>query len=85
MLTTKFKTLIIFLLLSVGVLAGANTITLSHQELKSAGEKIYLNETGGDPHKLVHWNVGEEFASLGIGHFIWWHGLKEDCIPLSIM
>lgn len=33
--------------------------------------RIFLNETGGDPDKLVHWNVGEDFPSLGIGHFIW--------------
>lgn len=33
--------------------------------------RIFLNETGGDPDKLMHWNVGEDFPSLGIGHFIW--------------
>lgn len=71
MLNTKLKTLIISLVLSTTLLA-SNTITLTKTELKSAGEKIYLNETGGNPDKLVHWNVGEEFASLGIGHFIWY-------------
>ncbi len=34
-------------------------------------ERIFRNETGGDPAKLVHWNEGEDFPSLGIGHFIW--------------
>jgi hypothetical protein len=33
--------------------------------------RIYQNETGGDTDKLVHWNAGEDFPSLGIGHFIW--------------
>ncbi len=33
--------------------------------------RIFENETGGDLSKLVHWNVGEDFPSLGIGHFIW--------------
>ncbi|GLI56691.1 hypothetical protein PM10SUCC1_22050 [Propionigenium maris DSM 9537] len=48
------------------------SITLSTEELREAGERIYQNETGGIREKLIHWNVGEEFASLGIGHFIWY-------------
>ncbi len=48
------------------------SVSLSSEELREAGEKIYQNETGGSREKLVHWNVGEEFASLGIGHFIWY-------------
>jgi hypothetical protein len=45
--------------------------TLSSEQLKLIGEKIYLNETGGKAEHLVAWNDGESFASLGIGHFIW--------------
>ncbi len=48
------------------------SITLSTEELREAGKRIYQNETGGSREKLIHWNVGEEFASLGIGHFIWY-------------
>lgn len=33
---------------------------------------IYLNECGADSAKLTSWNRGEAFASLGIGHFIWY-------------
>jgi hypothetical protein len=39
--------------------------------LKSIGQKIYQNETGGKAQHLVAWNDGEAFASLGLGHFIW--------------
>ena len=35
------------------------------------GQKIWLNETGGRSDALTSWNANEEFASLGIGHFIW--------------
>ena len=44
---------------------------LPHAELQAVAEKIYLNETGGNEQYLVTWNTGEVFASLGIGHFIW--------------
>jgi hypothetical protein len=32
---------------------------------------IYRNETGGKVENLTHWGRGEDFPSLGIGHFIW--------------
>lgn len=45
---------------------------LSPAEMKVIGDKIFRNESGGDIDKLVHWNVGENFASMGIGHFTWY-------------
>ena len=38
---------------------------------KQIGQKIWLNETGGRREAITSWNANEEFASLGIGHFIW--------------
>jgi hypothetical protein len=38
---------------------------------KKIGQKIWLNETGGKTDAITSWNANEEFASLGIGHFIW--------------
>ena len=38
---------------------------------KTIGQKIWLNETGGKPDAITAWSANEEFASLGIGHFIW--------------
>jgi hypothetical protein len=38
---------------------------------KKIGQKIWLNETGGKSEAITSWNANEEFASLGIGHFIW--------------
>jgi len=45
---------------------------LSAYELKVISDKIYQNETSGDPEKLMFWSTNESFASLGIGHFIWY-------------
>jgi hypothetical protein len=33
--------------------------------------RIYENETGSQLRYLTHWNEGEDFPSMGIGHFIW--------------
>ncbi len=45
---------------------------LSQYELNVISEKIYQNETSGNPKHLMFWSTNENFASLGIGHFIWY-------------
>lgn len=35
------------------------------------GVKIWSNESGGTFSGMLSWNEGEDFASLGIGHFVW--------------
>lgn len=47
------------------------SIQISQPELARVGEQIFKNETGGKRDNLAVWNVGENFPSLGIGHFIW--------------
>jgi len=51
-------------------------ITLALPELSDAdydwiGSRIYQNEALGKTQYLTHWNQGEDFPSMGIGHFIW--------------
>lgn len=36
------------------------------------GQRIWKNECAGTIPGLVSWNNGEDFPSLGIGHFIWY-------------
>ena len=49
------------------------------------GRKIWQNECGGTVAGLTSWNAGENFASLGIGHFIWYpadaRGPFEESFP----
>ena len=45
---------------------------ISPQEVRRIGDQIFKNESGGDVNKLVHWNKGENFAAMGIGHFTWY-------------
>lgn len=60
--------------------AGAPAATSNNQgagQLSAAqkaviGRKIWQNECAGSVAGLTTWNGGEEFPSLGIGHFIWY-------------
>ncbi len=48
-----------------------STIIITPQIALPIGIKIWFNECGGSVEGLTTWNQGEDFASLGIGHFIW--------------
>lgn len=52
--------------------AGGQPAGLTASEKTAIGRKIWKNECGGTVEGLTTWNVGEEFPSLGIGHFIWY-------------
>ena len=52
-------------------------LTISEPEAKAIGKRIWINECGGTIEGLTSWNKGEYFASLGIGHFIWYHRIKR--------
>ena len=58
---------------------------ISKSELNAIGEKIFKNEAAGKKENLVYWNEGENFPSLGIGHFIWYKqgepGIFEESFP----
>ncbi len=47
-------------------------IHLSDAQAEAIGKKIWHNESRSSIDGLTHWNKGENFASLGIGHFIWY-------------
>jgi len=74
-----FATLIAFLPTSL------HAITLSHADVLRIGKKIWQNECNGTIAGLTSWNQGEDFASLGIGHFIWYpegrRGPFEESFP----
>lgn len=58
-------------------LLGAPSLAVAQQgfsnaELDKIARRIWQNESAGKVSGLTAWNVGENFASLGIGHFIWY-------------
>ena len=60
-------------------------VSLSPAETRRIGKKIWQNECNGTLAGLTSWNEGENFASLGIGHFIWYpkgaRGPFEESFP----
>ena len=58
---------------------------LTGPQLQRVGQRIWQNECGGTVEGLTSWNMGEDFASLGIGHFIWYpqgkRGPFEESFP----
>jgi hypothetical protein len=71
--------------LTVGSRVNVEAIDLSRAEALRIGKKIWQNECAGTVAGLTSWNAGENFASLGIGHFIWYpHGSRgpfEESFP----
>ena len=61
---------------------------LTTQQKVRIGNRIWANECGGSVTGLTSWNYGEEFPSLGIGHFIWYpkgfDGPFEESFPKLI-
>ena len=45
---------------------------LTPAQMDRVGLRIWQNECAGTVAGLTSWNGGEDFASLGIGHFIWY-------------
>ena len=61
---------ILFIILAVSTLF-ATEIKLTDKQANFIAQKVWQNEGAGLDKYLVHWNDGEDFASVGIGHFIW--------------
>ena len=60
------------LLLLAALFTAHAQAALSDKELDKIGHRVWQNECGGTRDGLTSWNAGENFASLGIGHFIWY-------------
>lgn len=58
--------------LPLSVLNAADYPELEPAQLNWIGERIFTNECNRQPECLTAWNTGEDFPSMGIGHFIWY-------------
>src|SRR5205085_781665 len=67
------------------VFSAQAAIDISPADAQRIGKRIWQNECGGTVSGLTSWNAGENFASLGIGHFIWYpkgvRGPFEESFP----
>lgn len=66
----------------------AGTIRMSISDKQKLAKAIWRNECGGTVNGLTSWNQGEDFPSLGIGHFIWYpegrKGIYQESFPAFI-
>ena len=61
---------VLLIFLSAAALFASN-IHLTQKQANYIAKKVWKNEGAGQDKYLVWWNKGEDFASVGIGHFIW--------------
>jgi hypothetical protein len=76
---------VVFLGVLLGLPLMVCGVELSEKGALSVGKRVWQNECGGTVSGLTAWNSGEDFASLGIGHFIWYpkgkRGPFEESFP----
>lgn len=77
--SSRFNRFLLILLIHLAVLspARAQLPQLAPEQLQALGERIFINECGARHECLTSWNEGEEFPSLGIGHFIWFQAAQN--------
>jgi hypothetical protein len=63
----RMKSAVLFLCMALSAAAAP-----SEADLEAVGRRVWQNECAGSRDGLTSWNTGENFASLGIGHFIWY-------------
>ncbi len=56
---------------------------LSAKQTQWVGERIFANECNLKIPCLTSWNAGEDFPSLGIGHFIWYRAGQQEAFVES--
>ncbi|MGI8605437.1 MAG: hypothetical protein ACR2OZ_20885 [Verrucomicrobiales bacterium] len=80
-----FRLLLVLCALATISISATGEIELSPALTARIGQRIWKNECGGTVDGLTSWNKGEDFPSLGIGHFIWYpagmNGPFEESFP----
>jgi len=69
---SRLFALICFLCLSAPSFSSAEPVLLNREDARWIANMIFKNECSLRTECLTTWNEGEDFPSLGIGHFIWY-------------
>jgi hypothetical protein len=80
-----FRIFILAVVISItNTLAAAeNYPALNDEDRHWIGQKIFNNECAMQIDCLTSWNPGEDFPSLGIGHFIWYQQNQDEIFDES--
>ena len=76
------------MMIGLGCQMPAASSSTGHEVKRKIAAKIWHNECAGSVKGLVSWNSGENFPSLGLGHFIWYprgvEGPFEESFPAFV-
>jgi len=68
----KYTVLFLLFFLASCQIGSFKEILVSEEDVNWIAEKVFENECHSEKDCLIEWNEGEDFLSLGIGHFIWY-------------
>ncbi len=73
-ISISFNRFLLLLLLQIAVIPAAwgQLPQFDPEQMEWLGDRIFANECNRNTLCLTSWNEGEDFPSLGIGHFIWY-------------
>lgn len=73
-ISISFNRFLLLLLLQIAVIPAAwgQLPQFNPQQMDWLGDRVFANECNRSFSCLTSWNEGEDFPSLGIGHFIWY-------------
>jgi len=76
----RYYAFFLLLLLFIGCCSSwcAGKVIVSEKDLGLIGDMVFFNECGEKFDLIVCWNEGEDFMSLGLGHFIWYQKDKDN-------
>jgi hypothetical protein len=79
-ISISFNRFLLLLLLQISVIPAAwgQLPQLTPEQMDWLGDRVFANECNRNFRCLTSWNEGEDFPSLGIGHFIWYRAQQEE-------
>ncbi|NKB32356.1 MAG: hypothetical protein GKR91_04590 [Pseudomonadales bacterium] len=77
--SSRFNRFLVLLLgqYMLATMAFGQAFELTDADLQWLGERVFANECASKYDCLTSWNEGEDFPSLGIGHFIWFQAGQD--------
>lgn len=79
-ISISFNRFLLLLLLQTAVIpaAAGQLPQFDAQQMDWLGDRVFANECNRNFSCLTSWNEGEDFPSLGIGHFIWYRAEQNE-------
>lgn len=79
-ISISFNRFLLLLLLQIAVITPAwgQLPQFNPQQMDWLADRVFANECNRDFNCLTSWNEGEDFPSLGIGHFIWYKAQQNE-------